>query len=142
MLVFEKPSPGVEVDFTGMSEEEAVAHLMRINDSLPPDSSTINQGCGPEPEGVNPEHVRLAVSVLLAVPFGEAIGTARLELARRTGAWFYWSYATALANKELEEQLGKQAASEIIYNDDRTPYGQLRAQKLRWVMKERFDFDM
>jgi hypothetical protein len=142
MLVFEKPAAGVQISFEGMSEQQAVEHLLRINQTLPLHPSSINLGCGPEPEGCHPEPVRLAISALLSVPVGEALSAARISFAKQTGAWFYWLFAGAAARQDLTEKLGWEAATDIIHADDRTQYSKLRADKVRWVMKERFSVDV
>lgn len=142
MLEFEKPQEGVKPDLTGLSEEEAVALVMRINETAPPHPSTINLGCGPEPENVDVEAVCLASSALLSVPAGQTLPDMKIELAKRTGAWFYWCYAIALVSKELEDTMGRGAATEVIYGDDRSRYHQLRAEKFRWVIRERFAVEL
>jgi hypothetical protein len=141
-LVFEKPQAGVQVDFTGLSEAEAVAKLMAINDRLPPHPSTINLGCGPEPEDINLEAVTLALSAMMSVGDGEPIDSARMEFANRTGARFYWRYATKLAINELNSEMSEDEADEAIYGEQRAVFCQRRRQKLRWVFKERFGIDL
>lgn len=139
--MFEKTYPGVPVDMSGMTLAEATEHVAQISNLLPPAPHTLNLGCGPEPENLNEDALCFAASALLSVPAGETLGEPRIDLAQRTGAWFYWRYAGRLAEQELTTQHGRDAALDIIHDDEnRIPYTTLRREKFRWVLKERFGF--
>ncbi|MBI2862574.1 MAG: hypothetical protein HYX89_07125 [Chloroflexi bacterium] len=142
MLEFEKPQRGIELDLTGLSEQEAIELVMRSNETAPPHPSTINLGCGPEPKPINLATVYVGVLALLSAPAGKPLSDINIELAKRTGAWFYWCYAGKLAEKELNETLGRDAAIEVMYGDGRSRYHALRADKLRWVFRERFGVEL
>ncbi len=142
MLEFQKPQRGITLDFTGLSEEDAIALVMRTNATAPPHPSTINLGCGPEPDGIDLDAVRLAAGALLSAPSGKPLGDVKVDLAKSTGAWFYWCYACALAENELKATLGKDAAYEVIHGDERSRWQALKADKFRWVFRERFGVEL
>jgi hypothetical protein len=145
VLIFEKPQAGVSVDLTGLTEEEAIARVSAMQASLPPHPSTINLGCGPEPQNVNLDAVLLALRALSAEEPGDGgIPSAKIEFAERTGAWFYWSYACRLAAAEIKATHDESTAIELIYGEDlgRDTYYRVRREKLRWVVRERFGIEL
>ncbi len=85
MLEFQKPQRGITLDFTGLSEEDAIALVMRTNATAPPHPSTINLGCGPEPDGIDLDAVRPAAGALLSAPSGKPLGDVKVDLADLNG---------------------------------------------------------
>lgn len=141
MLTFDKAqsSNGIDIDFNKMTESEAIAALRKLNNSLPTHPRELNLGCGPEPEGIDIVAATHAARCLVHSP-GQV--SAAIHFAKDTGAWFYWTYSVRLLAKELRAQFGIDGADDIIYNDDRQNYNDLRAEKMRWVFKERFGIEL
>lgn len=104
--------------------------------------SEINLGCGPEPEHLDEDAVRVAAMVLLSSREGDE-SVAGIPLAKETGAYFYWLYAERKAKVDLVEQVGEDDAWEIIHGlGDRDHWLNLRAKTFASLMKERFGFDL
>lgn len=142
MIKFETPQPGITLDIDGLTEEEAAAAVLKAMETAPKHPSDLNLGCGPEPDVDNVAAAKLAAEVLLAVPVDQALGEQRIDLAKRTGAWFYWSYACALAEQELRQEMGDENFAAMMASRPRPQYNKRREEKLVWVFQEHFGEDL
>lgn len=138
-LVFEQPQPGVEIDFAGMDEEEAIAYVQRMNETLPPHPSTINYGTGPAPQRMpgDEETIPRCLRAMVSEIATGGLSSARIQYARQIGAWWYWSYACNRSVAEMREQYGHRA-DDLIYGDDRRPMQEHRADVVEWMIDQLF----
>lgn len=140
-LVFETPNPQVDlsVDMMGMDADQAAEYMRKWRERWSP--RNINLGCGPEPANVDIDAVRASVDELMAVKANTPADMNVVGRAERSGAFFYWRYATALAYKQLKQTRGEAEADRLSRGDDRTEFCALRNEKMRGVMKDRFGID-
>lgn len=141
-LVFETPNPQVDlsIDMMGMDAKQAAEYTRQFRERTSP--RNINLGCGSEPANVDVEQVTRSVAELIAVKPNTQVDMGVVGRAEAARAFFYWRYATELAKKHIRQTKSEDEANRIINGDDRTEFCALRNEKMRWVMKARFDIDM
>lgn len=141
-LVFETPDPQVDllIDMSGMDANQAAEYMRNWRERWSP--RNINLGCGPEPANVDADALRQSVAELMAVKPNSSVDMGVIGRAEAAKAFFYWRYATELAKKHLRQTRSEEEANRLIGGDDRTELCTLRNEKMRYVMKARFDIDM
>lgn len=141
-LFFETPNPQVDlsVDMSGMNADQAAEYMRKWRERWSP--RNINLGCGPEPANVDVDSVRRSVAELMAIQANTQTDMNVVGRAESSRAFFYWRYATELAKKHIRQTKSEDEANRIINGDDRTEFCALRNEKMRGVMKARFDIDM